>query len=81
MDSASLKNVGRGKYGSNISSSESWAKMLTAGHILKAAAELDMAPSVVLDVIGRVIEQRTSADVKRVGDLEDCRDRRIALST
>lgn len=43
---------------------------LTAGMILQVSAELKLRPSILLDVLHRVIQQGAGADAERLRDLE-----------
>lgn len=44
--------------------------VVTAGVVLRLAAELDVRPSVIVDVLYRVIEECAGAYAKGFGDLE-----------
>lgn len=53
---------------------------LTASQLLKVAAELKIQPSVLLDVICRVVEESTGVDVERLSDLKYGGNRSVALT-
>lgn len=75
-----MENVGALTYDSNIVSNKGEAMALTAGEILKIAADLNVRPSIVLDVVRCVVQQVAGADAERVGNLEDRGRRGVALT-